>query len=241
MPGTLKAQGSCRSQGPLRTTEYQEEMALGRKRVLARDMAGPLHSFIPLSGRRRRSQWTNWNLFPVAPWLGSEDKKEPLFLQTSWRAAYLQFTIGVTGTHTHARAHKHTPPSEACTLRDPYTQSTETQILRYTPKRVVTAICRPKCAWLKSTTHRCKPAPPHQSPECAHRHPPSGGLGMKPQITQLQEAPAERRSGTRSEASTLGCVSLHSSLRSGANSTNSRSRVCRGKVLLKHERQRRLN
>lgn len=138
----------------LSAPEYQEEMALGRKRVLARGRVGPLHSFIPLLGRRRGSQWTNWNPFHGVPWLGSEDKMEPLFLKTIWRAAYFHFgwlRVSHATQHTHTHVQVSTSHLQRHTLGDTYTQSTEIQMLRCTPKRVITPICILVCTQPEST------------------------------------------------------------------------------------------
>lgn len=156
----------------LSAPEYQEEMALGRKRVLARGRVGPLHSFIPLLGRRRGSQWTNWNPFHGVPWLGSEDKMEPLFLKTIWRAAYFHFgwlrvSHATQHTHTHTRAGKYIPPSEAHTRRYVHTIHRNSDAQMYTKEshhthmhtRVHPARVHPPIA-----------ANPHPSSKAQHLH-----------------------------------------------------------------------
>lgn len=157
--------------GALSAPEYQEEMALGRKRVLARGRVGPLHSFIPLLGRRGGSEWTNWNPFHGVPWLRSEDKKEPLFLKTIWRAAYFHFGWLQVSHATHTHVQVSTPHLQRRTHSEMRTHNP--QKFRYSDvhQRESSHPYAYSCApsW-SPPTHSCKPTPLQQSPAFAlHR------------------------------------------------------------------------
>lgn len=122
-------------------------------------------------------------------------------------------------THTtHKCADKNTSPPITHTQRCIHTneQTLRTQMYPPPTKRVITFTCIDMYAQLKTTHSERRAHSPHQSPVSApFGRGPCVELGMKRRTAWLQRA----RSGTGSEAGTLGCIAHHSSLGGGAKGT----------------------
>lgn len=127
--------------------------------------------------------------------------------------------MGTSVTPTqHTHANKNTSPSVTPTQRCIHgiDRNSDTQmypLLLRESSHSYAYTCAPSPS---PPTQRCKSIPQHQSPVSApFGHVPCVELGMKRQTPWLQKV----QSRTRSEASSLGCISHHSSLSSGANGT----------------------